>query len=141
MKSKEVDYSEIYRREERKKLNTRINKIRNILYICAFALLIGGLIFWLMKIPAFTTKRLLMYFLLSIVVACLGFLCYKKPYTSVISALVICILFWSAELILNKTDNLFIEGFIQKIFVVSLLSSCLNFSKEAEIIRKELSLS
>jgi pheromone shutdown protein TraB len=140
MKNPETDYSEVYRKDELKKLNGRIKNIRNILYVCAAAIATGALLFWVIKIPAFTVRNLMLYFLLSAVFAGLGFFCDKRPHTTVVSALLICIVFWSAELMLNNA-GFFIEGSIQKIFVVALLSSCLNYSREAEIIQKELSLS
>ena len=138
MKEPDSDFSEVYRKEEMKKLKVRIKKTRNILFISAIVLITGALLFWKMRIPAFTVTALLMYFILSVLFVCLGFLCDKRPYLSLVSALIICIVFWTAEIFLFQSDNLFLEGLIQKIFIISLLLSALNNSREAEYLRKEL---
>jgi hypothetical protein len=138
MRNPDFDYSDVYRKEEMKKLKTRIKKTRNILFICAISIIAGALLFWKMEIPAFTVKTVLKYLFLSVVIACLGFLCEKRPYLALISALIICIGFWTVEIIIFESDNLFIAGLAQKIFIISLLSFALNNSREAELLRKEL---
>ena len=141
MKEKDIDYSEVYRSEELKQLNKRLRKTRIVLYICAIAVLSGAFIFWMMQNSSFTTKNFLLYTALSIVLAFLGFISDKKPYYTLLTALVICIGFWAVEIIMNTSDNLLIEGSIQKLFIISLIASCLHTSKEAELIRKELHFS
>jgi len=138
MKETDVDYSKVYRTEEMKQLNKRLKKIRNILYICSIAVLTGALLFWMMKDSYFTVKNFLLYLLLSVVLAFLGFISNKRPYKALVSALIICIAFGTVEVVLNKSDDLLIEGSIQKLFIISLLVSCLHTSREAELIRKEL---
>jgi hypothetical protein len=91
-----------------------------------------------MRIPAFTAKSLVMYFILAVVLICLGLLSEMRPYLSILSAFMICIVFWSVEIFLIQSENLFIEGLIQKIFIISLLVSVLKNSREAELLRKEL---
>lgn len=138
MKKSDFDYSDVYRKEEMKKLKTRIKKARNILFICALSIIAGALLFWKMEIASFTLKTVSKYFLLSVLIACLGFLCGKRPYLALISALIICIGFWLVEIIIIESDNLFIAGLFQKIFILTLLSFALNNSREAELLRKEL---
>ena len=141
MIEKNIDYSEVYRSEEMKQLNKRLRKTRIVLYICALVILGGAAAFWMMQYSSFTTKNFLLYLGLSVVLAILGFMSNKKPYVALLAGLVICIGFWAVEVILNKTDDLLIEGSIQKLFIISLLASCLHTSKEAELIRKELHFS
>jgi uncharacterized membrane protein YfhO len=141
VKEPDIDYSEMYRTQEMKQLNKRLRRTRNILYICAIAVVGGALVFWMMKDSSFTTKNFLLYLALSVVLAFLGFISEKRPYKALVIALVICIAFWAVEVILNKTDDLLIEGSIQKLFIISLLTSSLHASKEAELIRKELHFS
>lgn len=141
MKESDIDYSEVYRVQETKQLNKRLRKTKNILFASAIGVLGGALVFWMMKGSSFTGKKFLLYLLLSVVLAILGILSNKKPYRALISALVLCIAFWAIEVIVSKTDDLLIEGSIQKLFIVSLLVSSLHASKEAELIRKELHFS
>jgi hypothetical protein len=136
-----IDYSEMYRNQEMKQLNKRLRRTRNILYICAIAVVGGALVFWMMKESSFTAKNFLLYLALSVVLIFLGFISDKRPYKALVVALIICIAFWAVEVILNKTDDLLIEGSIQKLFIISLLTSSLHASKEAELIRKELHFS
>ncbi len=141
MNKTDIDYSEVYRTEELKQLNKRLRKTRIVLYICAIAVLSGAFVFWMMQYSSFTTKNFLLYLMLSLVLAFLGYISNKKPYVALLTGLVICIGFWAVEVILNKTDDLLIEGSIQKLFIISLLASCMHTSKEAELIRKELHFS
>ena len=141
MKESNIDYSEVYRTQEIKQLNRRLRKTRNILFASAIGVLGGALVFWMMNESSFSWKKFLLYLLLSVVLAVLGILSNKRPYKALVSALVICIGFWAVEVILSKTDDLLIEGAIQKLFIVSLLVSSLHASKEAELIRKELHFS
>jgi hypothetical protein len=138
MQEPEFDYSEVYRKEEMKKLKARIKKTRNTLFISAFAIITGALLFWKLGRPAFTSKALIMYLILSIVFVCLGLLCDTRPYLALISALIICVVFWAVEIFLTQSDNPFNEGLIQKIFIIALLLSAFNNSREAELLRKEL---
>lgn len=136
-----IDYSEMYRKEELKQLDKRLRKTRNILLICAASIVGGAALFWIMPESSFVTKNFLTYLGLGIVVALLSLYSNKQPYFSILAALLICIAFWAIEIILLKTDDLLIEGSIQKLFIISLLVSCLHSSKEAELIRKELHFS
>jgi hypothetical protein len=136
-----VDYSEMYRTEEKKQLNKRLRKTRNILLICAIAVVAGAAIFWIMPLTGFVTKNFLIYLGLAGVLVFLTLYSNTHPYYSIVAALIICILFWSAEIIIGNTDDLLIEGSIQKLFIISLLVSSLHSSKEAELIRKELHFS
>lgn len=140
-KENNVDYSEVYRIQELKQLNKRLRKTRNILFICAIAVIGGALAFWILPETSFNLTNLLYYSLLAFVLALLGIFSYKRPYISLITGLIICIAFWAAEILLKRTDDLLIEGSIQKLFIVSLLISCLHTSKEAELIRQELNFS
>jgi len=141
MQEKNIDYSEVYRSEEIKQLNKRLRKTKIVLFICAFVILAGATVFWMMKYSSFTTKNFLMYLGLSLVLAFLGLISKNKPYVALLTGLVVCIGFWAIEVVLNKSDDLLIEGSIQKLFIISLLASCLHTSKEAELIRKELHFS
>ena len=136
-----IDYSEMYRIEELKQLKKRLRKTRIVLYICAIAVLSGATVFWMMQYSSFTTKNFLLYSALSIVLAFLGYISNKKPYVALLAGLFICIGFWAIEVVMNKSDDLLIEGSIQKLFIISLLASSLHASKEAELIRKELHFS
>lgn len=141
VKAPDIDYSEMYRTQELKQLNKRLRRTRNILYFSAIVVVGGACMFWMMKYSSFTTKNFLLYLALSVVLAFLGFISEKRPYKALVIALIICITFWTIEVILNKTDDLLIEGSIQKLFVIALLTSSLHASKEAELIRKELHFS
>lgn len=136
-----VDYSEMYRTEEKKQLNKRLRKTRNILLICAIAIVAGAAIFWMMPLSGFVTKNFLIYLGLAGVLLFLTLYSNTHPYYSILAALIICILFWGIEIVIGNTDDLLIEGSIQKLFIISLLVSCLHSSKEAELIRKELHFS
>jgi hypothetical protein len=136
-----VDYSEMYRTQEIKQLNKRLRKTRNILLICAAALLIGAGIFWSMPLSTFTTKDLLIYIGFTGVMVILSAYSNKQPYFSLLVALILCLGFWGMEVFFNTTENLLIEGSIQKLFIISLLVSSFHSSKEAEMIRNELHLS
>lgn len=138
MNKPDFDYSDVYRKEEKKKLKLRIKKTRNTLFICALLIFTSALLFWKMEISAFPIKKVLMYCLLSVVIAFLGVRSEKRPYKALISALLICSGFWAVEIILFEPGNLFIGGLFQKIFIIILLSFALNNSREAELLRKEL---
>lgn len=139
--NEQLDYSEMYRKKETEQLNKRLRRTRNILIICAAVIAGGAAIFWILPETSFTTKNFLIYLGLAAVVAFLTVYCSTHPYYSILGALVICILFWAAEIIIRNTDDLLIEGSIQKLFIISLLVSSLHSSKEAELIRKELHFS
>jgi len=136
-----VDYSEMYRNQETKQLNKRLRKTRNILLICAAALLVGAGIFWSMPASTFTTKDLLIYLGFTAVLLLLSAYSHKQPYFSLLAALILCLGFWGMEVFFNKAEDLLIEGSIQKLFIISLLVSSFHSSKEAEMIRKELHFS
>ena len=135
-----LDYSEMYRTQEMKQLNKRLRKTRNVLLICAAALLFGALVFWTMPNLFFTTKSLLIYITLTAVMVLLSAYSNRQPYFSVLAALLICIGLWGLEIFWNGTSML-IEGSIQKLFIISLLVWCFHSSREAELIRKELHFS
>jgi hypothetical protein len=136
-----IDYSEVYRKLETKQLNKRLRKTRIILLISSFAVVGGALVFWIMPETSFTTRNFLIYLALAIVLAMFSVFSKRYPYLSILAGLVICIAFWAIEIIMKNTDDLLIEGSIQKLFIISLLVSCLHASKEAELIRKELHFS
>lgn len=133
-----IDYSEIYRTLEIKQLNKRLRKTRNILLICAAAIVGGAAVFWIMPETSFTSKNFFIYLALAAVIILLALYSKKQPYISILTTLIICIAFWVTEIIIKNTDDLLIEGSIQKLFIISLLVSCFHSSKEAELIRKEL---
>ena len=136
-----VDYSEMYRTQETIQLNKRLRKTRNILLICAAAVVLGATIFWLMPGAIFTTKDTLVYIGFAVIIFLLSAYSNKQPYYSLLAALVICIGFWGMEVLLNNTDSLLVERSIQKLFIISMLVSCFPSSREAELIRKELHFS
>ena len=136
-----VDYSEMYRTQETKQLNKRLRKTRNILLICAAALVGGAAVFWVMPETSFTAKNFFIYLSLAAVILLLALYSKKQPYLAILYALIICIVFWVLEILLLNVDDLLIEGSIQKLFIISLLVSCFHSSKEAELIRKELQFS
>lgn len=136
-----VDYSEMYRTQEMKQLNKRLRKTRNILLICAAAIVAGAGIFWIMPETTFTTRNFLVYLGLAAVIVLLAMYSSKQPYFSILSALVICIGFWGLEVFFDNVGDLLIETSIQKLFIISLLVSSFHSSREAELIRKELHFS
>ena len=136
-----VDYSEMYRTQETKQLNKRLRKTRNILLICALAFVAGAGVFWMMPETSFSAKDFLVYIGLAAVMALLSIYSKKKPFFSLVSALVICIGFWGIEIFLNNIGDLVIETSIHKLFIVSILVWCFHSSREAELIRKELHFS
>ncbi|HEX3164653.1 MAG TPA: hypothetical protein VHQ93_00265 [Chitinophagaceae bacterium] len=136
-----VDYSEMYRTQETIQLNKRLRKTRNILLICALAFLAGAAIFWIMPETSFTAKDFLLYIGLAIVMALLSIYSKKKPFFSLVSALLICIGFWGIEIFLNNIGELLVVTSIHKLFIVSILVWCFHSSREAELIRKELHFS
>jgi hypothetical protein len=135
------DYSEMFRTQEVKQLNKRLRKTRIVLWICAAALIIGAAIFWNLPESSFTTNNFFIYMALATVIVLLSAYSNKQPYYSILTALIICIVFWGFELVLKLSEDLLIEGSIQKLFIISLLVSCFHASKEAELIRKELHFS
>ena len=137
----DIDYSEIYRTQELKQLNKRLRKTRNILLLCAAIITGGALIFWSMTNSSFKTSDFLLYSSLAFILIILSFFASKRPYFCILFALVLCIFFWAAEIIIKNSDDLLIEGAIQKLTVISLLVTSLHASKEAELIRKELHFS
>ena len=136
-----LDYSEMYRTQETIQLNKRLRKTRNILLICAAAVVLGATIFLLMPGAIFTTKDTLVYVGFAAIIFLLSALSNKQPYYSLLAALVICMGLWGMEVIFNDTESLLIERSIQKLFIISLLVSCFPSSREAELIRKELHFS
>ena len=136
-----VDYSELYRTQETIELNKRLRKTRNILLICALAFVAGAGVFWMMPETSFSAKDFLVYIGLAAVMALLSIYSKKKPFFSLVSALVICIGFWGIEIFLNNIGDLVIETSIHKLFIVSILVWCFHSSREAELIRKELHFS
>ena len=136
-----LDYSEMYRTQETKQLNKRLRKTRNILLICALAFVAGAGVFWMMPETSFSAKDFLVYIGLAAVMALLSIYSKKKPFFSLVSALVICIGFWGIEIFLNNIGDLVIETSIHKLFIVSILVWCFHSSREAELIRKELHFS
>ncbi len=136
-----IDYSEMYRTQEIKQLNKRLRKTRNILLICAAAIIAGAAIFSIMPETTFTTRDFLAYLGLASVLVLLSVYSNKQPYFSILSALIICLGFWGLEILFNSMDSLLIETSIQKLFIISLLVYSFHSSKEAELIRKELHFS
>jgi hypothetical protein len=136
-----VDYSEMYRTQETIQLNKRLRKTRNILLICALAFVAGAGVFWIMPETTFTAKDFLVYIGMAAVMALLSIYSKKKPFFSLVSALVICLGFWGIEIFLNNISELVIETSIHKLFIVSILVWCFHSSREAELIRKELHFS
>lgn len=133
-----IDYSEIYKKQELKQLNIRLRRARNILLLCAVIIVGGAAVFWMMPHSYFKTREFTSYSILAFLFVLLALYSRKRPYISILSALVVSIMFWAVEIVLNNTDDLLIEGAIQKLTVVSLLVTSLHVSKEAELIRKEL---
>lgn len=136
-----LDYSEMYRTQERIQLNKRLRKTRIVLLICAAALLIGAVIFWSIPESSFTTKDLLINIGFAGIMLLLSAYSNKHPYYSVLAALLICLGLWGIEIVVNNAQDMIIEMSIQKLFIISLLVSCFHASKEAEFIRKELHFS
>lgn len=136
-----IDYSEVYRTQELFQLNKRLKKTRNILLLCSLVVIGGAIIFWIMPESLFTTKNFLSYLFLGLLLVLLAVLSSKKPYFSILAAIGTCLVFWVVELILKTTDDLLIEGSIQKLIIISLLIYNLHPSKEAELIRRELHFS
>ena len=137
----QIDYSEMYRKQETKQLNKRLRKTRNILLICALAFVAGAGVFWIMPETPFVIKDLLVYLGLAILMVLLSLYSSKQPFFSLVAALVVCIGFWGFEIFFNSTNELMVETSIHKLFIVSLLVWCFHSSREAEIIRKELHFS
>ncbi|HLF46579.1 MAG TPA: hypothetical protein VI548_09150 [Chitinophagaceae bacterium] len=137
----DIDYSAIYRLQENKQLTKRLKKTRNALFISAFAVLLGALVFWMMTNTLFTSTNFLLYLAFAIILVLLGFYSKKRPFVALIIALILCVSFSAIELFLNKADDLLVEGAIHKLFIISLLSFTLPSSKEAELIRRELKFS
>ena len=136
-----VDYSEMYRTQETIQLNKRLRKTRNILLICALAFVAAAAIFWIMPETSFSAKDFLVYIGLAAVMALLSIYSKKKPFFSLVSALLICIGFWGIEIFLNNISELLVVTSIHKLFIVSILVWCFHSSREAELIRKELHFS
>jgi peptidoglycan/LPS O-acetylase OafA/YrhL len=136
-----VDYSEMYRTQEMKQLNKRLRKTRNILLICAAAIVGGAAVFSIMPGTTFSTRDFLFYFGLSVILVLLAAYSNRQPYISILSALLICIGFWGLEVFFNDVNDLLIETSIQKLFIISLLVASFPSSREAELIRKELRFS
>lgn len=136
-----VDYSEMYRTQETKQLNKKLRKTRNILLVCALALVAGAGMFSIIQESSFTTKDFFMYLGLACVMVLLSAYSNKHPYFSTLSALIICLGFSGFEIFFNTIDGLLIESTIQKLFIISLLVSSFHSSREAELIRKELHFS
>ena len=136
-----VDFSEMYRTQETIQLNKRLRKTRNILLICALAFVAAAAIFWIMPETSFSAKDFLVYIGLAAVMALLSIYSKKKPFFSLVSALVVCIGFWGIEIFLNNISELLVVTSIHKLFIVSILVWCFHSSREAELIRKELHFS
>lgn len=136
-----IDYSEVYRKKEMAQLQKRLRKTRNILFICACAVLGGGLLFWIMPESQFYTRDFFIYVLFASFITILGLFSRKRPYVALLTALLACLAFWGAEILRGTTDDILIGGSIQKLFIISLLISGLHASKEAELIKKELHFS
>ena len=136
-----IDYSEMYRNKERKQLKKRLRRTRNTLFICSIATIAGALAFWVMPEIAFFAFDFLIYAIVAIVLFGMALLSYKRPYAILLTALIMCLGLWAVEILTGKADNFLIEGTIQKLFIVSLMVSALHSSKEAELIKKELTFS
>lgn len=141
VKESSPDYSEIYRKHEMKQLNKRLRRTRNTLFVCAFASFAGGLLFWLMPETLFSGKQFLFYILVAFVFAGMGILSKTEPYKILLCSLFLLLALWGVEIMLGKADNIFVEGSIHKLFIISLIISSLHASKEAELIKKELHFS
>ena len=115
-----LDYSEMYRTQETIQLNKRLRKTRNILLICAAAVVLGATIFLLMPGAIFTTKDTLVYVGFAAIIFLLSALSNKQPYYSLLAALVICMGLWGMEVIFNDTESLLI------LFVSELLAILSN---------------
>ncbi|HEX6170663.1 MAG TPA: hypothetical protein VFZ33_13275 [Chitinophagaceae bacterium] len=137
----QIDYSELYRKQETKQLKKRLRKTRNTLLICGLAFIAGAGVFLMMPGTSFATKDLFLYFGLSSVMVLLSLYSNKQPFFSLVSALVVCVGFWGFEIFFNNTNELMVEMSIHKLFIVSLLVWCFHSSREAEIIRRELHFS
>jgi hypothetical protein len=136
-----ADYSEIYRKQETKQLNKRLKRTRNILFVCAFAALVGGLIFWLMPEKKFSDKQFLSYIIVALVFAGMAILSKTEPYKILLVALLLSLMLWGLEIISGKATSIILEGSIHKLFIISLMISSLHTSREAELIKRELCIS
>lgn len=136
-----VDYSEMYRKLEMVQLKKRLRRTRNTLWVCAIAVLCGGLIFWQIPENPFNYRDFIIYLFVAVILTGLGLLSYKKPYSVLLFALILCLGLWAVEIIWGKADEILIEGTVHKLFIVSLLISALHISREAELIKKELHFS
>lgn len=136
--SSPVDYSEIYRKHEMKQLNKRLRRTRNTLFVCAFASFGGGFLFWLMPETLFSGKQFLFYILVALVFAGMAILSKIEPYKIMLCSLFLCLVLWGVEIMWGKADNIFVEGSIHKLFIISLIIFSLHASKEADLIKKEL---
>ena len=136
-----VDYSEIYRKHEMKQLNKRLRRTRNTLFVCAFASLAGGFLFWLMPETFFSGKQFLSYILVAFVFAGMAILSKTGPYKILLGSLFLSLALWGLEIMSGKADSIFVEGSIHKLFIISLIISSLHASKEAELIKKALCIS
>lgn len=139
--SNHIDYSEMYRIQETIQLNKRLRKTRNILLICAVTFVVGACGLAIIPESSFTTRNFITYFGLAAVMVLLSVYSNKQPFFSIAAALVVCVCFWGAEVFLFKMDDLLVESSIHKLFIVSLLVWCFHYSREAELIRKELHFS
>lgn len=137
----QIDYSEMYRKQEIKQLNKRLKKTRNILLFSAIALVAGAGLFWVMPEKSFTLKNFLAYLALAFILILFAINSKKHPYFSILTSLILCIGFWGIEILILNSDDLLIEGSILKLVIISLLVSSFHSSKEAELIRKELHFS
>lgn len=137
----QIDYSQIYKRQEAKQLNKRLKTTRIILLISATVTLLGGLVFWFMTEKSFSSKNLMFYTGLAFLFFLFSLLSKHKPYLSLITSLGLCISFWILEVVMGKSDELLIELSIQKLFIISIIVLGIPSSREAELIRKELNFS
>lgn len=141
MSTNNLDYSEMYRTQETIQLNKRLRKTRNILLICSVALVAGAGVFWTMPETSFTVNNFFVYSGLAAVMIVLSMYSNKQPYFSILAALILCVVLWGTEVLLNNVEDFLIEGSVHKLLIISLLVSCFHSSREAELIRKELHFS
>ena len=136
-----ADYSEIYRKQEMKQLNKRLKRTRNILFLCAFATLAGGLIFWLMPEKIFSDKQFLSYIIVAIVFTGMAILSKTEPYKILLVTFFLSLALWGLEIISGNANSIILEGSIHKLFIIFLMISILHTSREAELIKRELCIS
>ncbi len=130
-----AEYHEDIRHIELEGYELRVKKARNALFIAAGALALGFFISLAQTEGNFVGELAILFCPLIAIFIALGFWTKQKPFTAIVTGLIVFIGFWIGFAILDAR-NIYM-GIIIKIFVIVYLANALKDAKELQKAKEE----